>query len=199
MELTHYRYGTPRGFTEHALVLDDDEPGEQALCEATPTLGALLALAVDDVDEAVATRGDAVLEADHWKMQRGALEDGVCTRCLAGAMLARVGVEEMQSVTIILDRTQLVEYERGYAETRSRETALVLADRPPRGARQHGWTHSTTSAKRRSTARRRRSTGRTTGASSTQQGCSGSANPTRWTRCARPGPCGTGQRTGQRS
>lgn len=45
------------------------------------------------------------------------LELAICTLCLAGAMLVRVGVAEKEMVTIILDRSQVGAYEKARAET----------------------------------------------------------------------------------
>ena len=134
MELMQWRYEREHAFTEHGLVLDDDGVQERALCEETPTMAALLELSIEDVDEVVGKQGTAILDAEHWKMQRGHLEDAICTRCLAGAMLARGGVADRQVVTIILDDSQVDAYEGGRTETGTRGHAVMEAGSAPSGS-----------------------------------------------------------------
>ena len=136
MELQQHFYEQDGGITEHLLILDEDGEAESEFHHATPTLAALVAIAIHDVDRTVERDGEAGLDADMWKGLRAGADGPICTRCLAGATLARMGVPEEEPITFILDRRQAAGYDRGQTPGWGgggdpREAAVMEAGEPP--------------------------------------------------------------------
>lgn len=105
----HLRGG---GFTDDLLILDDEGELETELREAAPTMAAMLKLAIGDVDDFVEEHGEAAVDGEIWKEKQTHLGmDGVCRRCMAGAMLMRLDVPEGDGVNFVTDRGMVVEVE----------------------------------------------------------------------------------------
>ena len=84
--------GAPRWCeADERVYLEGRSPGERDLVAATPTLGALLRLAVDEGDIVVASEPATRLDGRLWQGEDGEVP-GQCACCLAGAMLRRLGI-----------------------------------------------------------------------------------------------------------
>ena len=83
---------TPRWYgADERVYLEGQSPGERDLVAATPTLGALLRVAVEEADRVVGSEPSTRLDGRHWQEVDGT-DPGLCACCLAGAMLRRLGV-----------------------------------------------------------------------------------------------------------